>query len=131
MSTALWAVQVALVDALAGIPALAGAKVYNGRAPAKSLYPYITIGASSEGNAPALGRSGNRGTVQLHIWAQTNREDLVAIYGAAKASLDGVALPIAGHRQVAGVLRWITDFLDPDGRTLHAVLEYGYLTRAA
>lgn len=136
MGSAVWVVQMALVEALRadfGMSTLFGgpARVYSDRAPDDAPFPYIVIGDTSETDFRAFRQPGHEGAVTLHIWtARDDREYLVAIYSAMESRLNARTLNVgAFHVMYMGRLRLVAIAPDADGRALHGVAEYVPFTR--
>lgn len=122
------ALQKAVYAALNAEPAVAGGRIYDG-VPRAVQFPYVTIGDEQvieDGNACG---DGWEVFVDVHVWSRPALESKVEVKelaGAVAARLN-TEIPVEGFATVLGKLQTIRIFLDPDGKTQHAVVTARYL----
>lgn len=119
------------------VTAIVGTDIFNGVVPTAraKAFPRITIGnatdraaTSSEGST--LGRDTGRTVEQVHLWSQLSRSQLLDLYTAIRDAVNNQPLALPNSTQwLSGTIEWVTDMLDPDGITQHAVLRYTGMAR--
>lgn len=110
--SALWPVQVALMARLKGstaVDALIGDRIYDGRAPQGTVFPYVVLGTSTSEPYPVFGREGSYDTLEIHVFSRyQGRKEALQIVDVIHAELR-VPLSVSGW----GVYRLSRDLLLP------------------
>jgi hypothetical protein len=98
------------------------------------------MGQYAEDDDAFFGRPGSEVTFRLSGFVPTRDASgnpiygdraLLALYGECYAALHRQAMPVDGHIALRGILRYITDYPDPDAAALQFVAEYRGQTRVA
>lgn len=122
-----WVLQQAVYTRLtadADLNALVGSGIYD-HVPAKSAFPYITIGDVTEVPNDTMQTSGRDVTLTLHYWSQAKgMKETHQIHDAVTASLDRWQGSIAGWGVTQMLLEFYDTFRDPDGVTRHGVARF-------
>ncbi len=103
---------------------LSGKKVFVGKVPPNTALPYVLLGQTTETpeGAGYYGRSGHQGTETIHCWAKT-KWTAQQIFARLTDLLAGKPI-VAGHYVVTGVLEYVTDGEDADGKAWQVVARY-------
>lgn len=136
-TSALESLNDALVAAFTGdtpLTALIDDRVFDTRAPAKTPFPYITLGDVSELAADTFGGDGSDVPWTIHLWTRdgttTGKRQLFEIWGHVRRILSGT-LAIAGRALTFGDASLVTtleDPDDPDRLTMHGVVRFRAIT---
>lgn len=130
--SALWAVQDAIYDVLAGDSTLQGLlgtttaapKVYD-QPPDNTTYPYGILGDAIEARDDTLGRSGKLVTITIDYWSRyAGSKEVKGIANRTVVLLDGVALTITGYMHVRTVHDRTVAGRDPDGISRRAAVYF-------
>lgn len=133
MTEAGLALQKAMVSALAadaGVQALVGspARIYDD-APRNTVFPYITIGASTIADWDTSTERGHEHAFMLHIWSRHGgHKQARAILGAVESVLHTAPLTLEDHALINLRFEFGDIFRDGDGETIHAVMRYRAVT---
>lgn len=126
MSTALWPLQVAIVQALRADATLTGLiTAVHDEVPEPAPFPYVSLGSVTEQPDDNHGQRGIAAAVVLHIWStyRGNRE-CAQILAALDALLDRRALTVPGWKDIS-VAHQQAEFLrDPDPDIRHVNVRY-------
>lgn len=100
-------------------------KVYAGMAPQGSALPYIVLGQTTEtpDGAGYYHHPGHLGTEAIHCWSRTKWTSQ-AIFARASVLLDAQRPVLVGHTVLRGVLEYVTDAPDDDGKTWQVWARY-------
>ncbi|MDB4952081.1 MAG: uncharacterized protein JWM27_4730 [Gemmatimonadetes bacterium] len=134
--TALWPLQVALHERLAGdagVSALVGQRVFDGLVPTGAALPYVVTGEGTATPYGVLGRAGSTDTITLHVWsAYCGSREVLAIVDAIDAALR-LPLVIDGHLSARLRQDFATVLVDTTGDTTlrHAPVRYRIITSEA
>lgn len=140
-NTALIAVQTALKAALDDDVTLSGGEingdtvdglitgVYDARAPAGAVLPYITINAPSEVPWDTFGTLGQIVKYQINVWwdiEDTNSSlGVKTIIGAVNDVLDDAVLSIEGYDESVKIENRLSlDMPDPDEEHWHGIMQF-------
>lgn len=101
MTNASWALQQAMVGALASDSALlallGGARVWDS-VPARAAFPYVAIADGMERDWSTGSDAGSEHAVTLHVWSRyAGRKEVQAIMTAVRDVLHDATLSLSGH----------------------------------
>jgi hypothetical protein len=104
---------------------LSDPKVVVGKAKPNTALPYVVLGATTETpeGAGYYNRSGHLGTETLHCWAKT-KWTAQQIFARLSDLLDAQRPIVSGHVVMRGVLEYVTDGEDQDGKAWQVVARY-------
>ncbi len=107
----------------AGVSALVGEKVFDGR-PDETQYPCITFGPMDMSPDDMEGISGREETIQIDIWSRDGGRlrPCKEIADAVKSALHLADLSLATNCLVKVEVESMRVFLDRDGLTAHGVI---------
>jgi hypothetical protein len=129
MPTAVISVREMLTDVIkadsimAGL--LSGKMVVTGKVEPNTALNYIELGATTETpeGAGYYHRAGHHGTEALHCWAKT-RWTAQKIFARLSDLLDTQRPVLSGHVVMRGVLEYVTDGPDPEGKAWQVWARY-------
>ncbi|MDI3335868.1 DUF3168 domain-containing protein [Defluviimonas aestuarii] len=131
-SNALQAMIVTCLKADAAVAAIVGQKVYDKPAATVSA-PYLSIGPSDYVPEDADCIDGRTETVQIDCWseAQDGKREVKALADAVKKALHGYAGTLTIGALVSLEAKLVRVLDDPDGITLHGVVQVEALIEEA
>lgn len=131
MKTALWPLQVSIVNRLKNDAALsARAKVYDS-VPESASYPRVVVGEDTV--VPNYTKTGNGEEIThtLHIWSRYNgKKEVKELMALVLDSLTNSPLSLAdGFEMEFNMLDFAEVLPDPDGITKHGVIRLRFIIR--
>lgn len=135
MSTAAWAVQVALVARLS--PVLGAVPVFDGSAPDGQPMPYVVMGEKAIAPWDSLGRAGEDIITTIHVWDERPQggisgQELDRLLGLVRGALNRHRLPLPSLGCVTPLtVVSETSFSEPGGRVRHGVIRIRARVRPA
>ncbi|MDX3507368.1 DUF3168 domain-containing protein [Streptomyces caniscabiei] len=133
MTTALWPLQLALVQQLrAAAPLTALVTGVFDEVPEDTAHPYVTVGSITETVADGHNQRGLDAQVELHVWSRyPGYREAADILAALDAALDRQALTVSGFKDVSVAHQQHTELRDPDPDIRHINVSYRvWLTKA-
>ena len=132
MSSAGFALQKAIFEKLTSdaptLAALGGPRVYDD-APARTEFPFVTFGQSSERDWSTGSDEGYEHLVTLHVWSRARgRREAEQVIAAARAALHDQDLALAGHRLINLRHEFSEARRDSDGETFHGIARFRAVT---
>ncbi len=132
MSSAGFALQKAIFEKLTSdaptLAALGGPRVYDD-APARTEFPFVTFGQSSERDWSTGSDEGYEHLVTLHVWSRARgRREAERVIAAARAALHDQDLALAGHRLINLRHEFSEARRDSDGETFHGIARFRAVT---
>lgn len=132
MSSAGFALQKAIFEKLTSdaptLAALGGPRVYDD-APARTEFPFVTFGQSSERDWSTGSDEGFEHLVTLHVWSRARgRREAEQVIAAARAALHDQDLALAGHRLINLRHEFSEARRDSDGETFHGIARFRAVT---
>ncbi len=132
MSSAGFALQKAIFEKLTSdaptLAALGGPRVYDD-APARTEFPFVTFGQSSERDWSTGSDEGYEHLVTLHVWSRARgRREAERVIAAARAALRDQDLALAGHRLINLRHEFSEARRDSDGETFHGIARFRAVT---
>lgn len=134
MTSAGFELQKAIFSKLAAdtatLTALGGARIYDD-VPARTEFPFITFGQSTERDWSTGTDEGAEHLVTLHVWSRGHgRKETEAVILAARQALHDQALTLAGHRLINLRHEFSEARRDSDGETFHGIARFRAVTEA-
>lgn len=127
--SAAWPVHAAAVARWMGWPALAaliGDRIYDGRAPAGAIKPYIVIDSPTEVPQGTLGTAGSMNTLTAHAWSgYDGSKEVLAMVAEMDAAL-AEPLAVEGRKATRLKYEFMTVLVEGDSR--HAPVRYRILS---
>ncbi|MFA7307145.1 MAG: DUF3168 domain-containing protein [Hyphomicrobium sp.] len=132
MSSAGFALQKAIFEKLSGdastLAALGGPRIYDD-APARTEFPFVTFGQSTERDWSTGSDEGYEHLVTLHVWSRARgRRETEIVIAAARAALHDQDLTLAGHRLINLRHEFSEARRDSDGETFHGIARFRAVT---
>ncbi len=132
MSSAGFALQKAIFEKLTSdaptLAALGGPRVYDD-APARTEFPFVTFGQSSERDWSTGSDEGYEHLVTLHVWSRARgRREAEQVIAAARAALHDQDLTLSGHRLINLRHEFSEARRDSDGETFHGIARFRAVT---
>jgi len=132
MSSAGFALQKAIFEKLTSdaptLAALGGPRVYDD-APARTEFPFVTFGQSSERDWSTGSDEGYEHLVTLHVWSRARgRREAEQVIAAARAALHDQDLMLSGHRLINLRHEFSEARRDSDGETFHGIARFRAVT---
>ncbi len=132
MSSAAFALQQAIFSKLtadaATLAAIGGARIYDD-VPARTEFPFVTFGQSTERDWSTGSEQGFEHTITLHAWSRgQGRKEAQAVIAAARDALHDSDLPLAGHRLVNLRHEYSEVRRDNDGETFPGIARFRAVT---
>ena len=132
MSSAGFALQKAIFEKLTSdaptLAALGGPRVYDD-APARTEFPFVTFGQSSERDWSTGSDEGFEHLVTLHVWSRARgRREAEQVIAAARAALHDQDLTLSGHRLINLRHEFSEARRDSDGETFHGIARFRAVT---
>lgn len=132
MSSAGFALQKAIFEKLTSdaptLAALGGPRVYDD-APARTEFPFVTFGQSSERDWSTGSDEGFEHLVTLHVWSRARgRQEAEQVIAAARAALHDQDLSLSGHRLINLRHEFSEARRDSDGETFHGIARFRAVT---
>ena len=90
-----------------------------------SVFPYVVFGTLSAGESDFSSHdvSGEDSDVTVHIWSRyPGKKEVYEIYAIFTRLFHRKRLTIPGAFHVRQMVRLVSVFLDPDGKTIHGVI---------
>lgn len=135
MASAGWALQKAIHAALTAdatlVGLLGGPQVFDD-APQATVFPFITLGTSSERDWGTATEDGGEHVVTLHVWSRkAGRREAREIMDAVRQALHDRELGLSGHRLINLRQEFAEARRDPDGETYHGIIRLRAVTEPA
>jgi len=132
MSSAGFALQKAIFEKLTSdaptLAALGGPRVYDD-APARTEFPFVTFGQSSERDWSTGSDEGYEHLVTLHVWSRARgSREAEQVIAAARAALHDQDLTLSGHRLINLRHEFSEARRDSDGETFHGIARFRAVT---
>ena len=132
MSSAGFALQKAIFEKLTSdaptLAALGGPRVHDD-APARTEFPFVTFGQSSERDWSTGSDEGYEHLVTLHVWSRARgRREAEQVIAAARAALHDQDLLLSGHRLINLRHEFSEARRDSDGETFHGIARFRAVT---
>lgn len=132
MSSAAFALQKAIFDTLtndaATLAALGGPRIYDD-APARTQFPFVTFGQSTERDWSTGSDEGYEHVITLHVWSRARgRKETQVVIAAARAALHDQELTLSGHRLINLRHEFSEARRDNDGETFHGIARFRAVT---
>ena len=132
MSSAGFALQKAIFEKLTSdaptLAALGGPRIYDD-APARTEFPFVTFGQSSERDWSTGSDEGFEHLVTLHVWSRARgRREAEQVIAAARAALHDQDLTLSGHRLINLRHEFSEARRDSDGETFHGIARFRAVT---